>query len=77
MERQIPPGARCLTPEQTWAKFARKHAWGWDRLKQDPTFPRPIYIGKRPVFIEQELDLWLQAQANVPSAQRGSNQLLR
>jgi len=62
--RKVPPGTRCLTPRQTQNKFARQKSWLWDRLKNDPTFPRPIYLGPRaPVFLEHELDDWL---ANCP-----------
>lgn len=62
--RSIPPGAKCLSPKQTYTKFGRKKTWLWDRLKSDPTFPRPVYLGPRsPVFLEHELDAWLDRQS--------------
>ena len=60
----IPPGARCLTPRQTCDKLARRKSWLWDRIKTDPTFPRPVYLGPQgPVFIEQHIDAWLRQLA--------------
>lgn len=61
--RKVPPGAKCLTPKQAYSKFSRQKSWLWDRLKSDPTFPRPLYLGPRaPVFLEHELDAWLEHQ---------------
>ncbi len=58
--REVPAGAKCLTPKQAYTKFARQKSWLWDRLKSDPSFPRPIYLGPRaPVFLEHELDAWI------------------
>ena len=58
--RVIPLGAHCLSPKQTCAKLSRKKSWLWDRLRNDPTFPRPAYFGPRsPVFFEHELEAWL------------------
>ncbi|CAG4907425.1 helix-turn-helix transcriptional regulator [Paraburkholderia gardini] len=59
--RNVPAGARCLSPKQTYTKFSRQKSWLWDRVKNDPTFPRPLYLGPRsPVFLEHELDAWLE-----------------
>ena len=56
----IPVGAKCLTPRQACEKLARRKSWLWDRIKSDPTFPRPIYLSsKGPVLIEQDIDEWL------------------
>jgi predicted DNA-binding transcriptional regulator AlpA len=66
--RKIPSGAKCLSPKQTYSKFSRKKSWLWDRLKSDPTFPRPLYLGPRaPVFLEHELDAWLDLQFDLNS----------
>jgi prophage regulatory protein len=63
MAATIPAGARCLKRAETCRKFAKQKSWLWDRLKNDPTFPRPIYLGpKSPVWLEHELDAWLSAQ---------------
>lgn len=63
-QRAIPPGTRCLSPKKSWQKFDHKKSWFWDKVKNDPTFPKPIYLGPRsPVFLEHELDEWLGAQA--------------
>lgn len=61
--RSIPAGARCLSPRGVGEKFDRSLSWVWARLKSDPEFPRPVYLGpSQPVFIESELDAWLAEQ---------------
>ncbi|GAC1626749.1 MAG: hypothetical protein NVS9B10_15000 [Nevskia sp.] len=60
--RVVPAGAKCLPPKKAGAKFDRSVSWVWKRLKEDPEFPRPFYLGKNaPVFIESELDQYLAA----------------
>ncbi|CAE6864631.1 AlpA family phage regulatory protein [Burkholderia sp. R-69980] len=61
--RKIPSGAQCKTPRQTQDKFCRQKSWLWDKVKNDPSFPRPIYLGPHaPVFLEHELDAWLASR---------------
>lgn len=36
--------------------------WVWRRLNSDPTFPRPVYIGRRRFWREAEVIAWLEAQ---------------
>jgi predicted DNA-binding transcriptional regulator AlpA len=36
----------------------RSEMWLWRRLKFDPKFPRPVVIGKRRFFDEDELDAY-------------------
>lgn len=36
--------------------------WLWRKLDGDPTFPRPVYIGKRRFWKESEIIAWLEAQ---------------
>lgn len=56
----IPAGARCLVPAKARAKFDKGNTWLWDKVKSDPDFPKPIYLGpKSPVFIEQHLDEYI------------------
>ena len=59
----VPTGAKCLSPKEAHQKLARKKSWLWEKLKSDPEFPRPVYLGSRPVFLEHELDAWLTRQA--------------
>jgi len=37
----------------------------YELLKTDPTFPRPIYIGRSPRFIVDELLEWVLAKQSV------------
>lgn len=58
----IPAGARGLSIKDAGAKFGRGKSWVWDKIKNDPAFPRPVYLGpKAPVLLEHELDAWLAA----------------
>jgi predicted DNA-binding transcriptional regulator AlpA len=69
--RVIPPGARCLTPTKTCVKFSKGTNWLWKRVKTDPDFPQPFYLDGRPLFIEGELDAYLQRKANEAVNPRG------
>lgn len=63
-DRVIPEGAKFLKPRSVCEKFDRGHSWLWDRVKRDPTFPRPLYLDqKAPVFVEAELDQWVTGRA--------------
>lgn len=58
--QSIPSGARCLPPAKTCAKLGRGNTWLWEKVKTDPDFPKPVYLGpKSPVFIEQHLDEYI------------------
>ena len=58
----IPSGTRCLSPNKTCEKFDRKKSWLWDRVKNDPRFPKPVYLSSgSPVFLEHELDAYIAA----------------
>jgi len=57
-------GAQALTPKEVCRKLSRRKSWLWQRIKSDPTFPRPIYLSpSAPIFIEGEIDAWLAALA--------------
>lgn len=63
MQTNTTQGARCLKPTAAAEKLGRGKSWLWDRLKHDPTFPRPVYLSPHaPVFLEHELDAWLANQ---------------
>ncbi len=37
----------------------------WRRLKDDPTFPRPLHLGGNSYrWLESEIDAWLDARAS-------------
>jgi predicted DNA-binding transcriptional regulator AlpA len=61
--RTIPEGAKFLSPSSACVKFDRGRSWIWDRVRRDPTFPRPIYLdNKAPRFLESELEAWAAAR---------------
>ena len=38
--------------------------WLWRRLNDDPSFPRPIYIGRRRFWREADVLAWLDLKAH-------------
>lgn len=60
----IPDGAICLTASLVKKKLACGNTWLWERVKNDPDFPKPVYLGPhRPMWIEQQLDDFLRRKA--------------
>lgn len=56
------PGMRYLSISRVCDKLSRKKTWLYDQVKNDPTFPRPLRINGRQVFIEQDLDAWVMGK---------------
>ena len=55
-----------LTNQQTRNRYGGKsQMWLWRRLKYDQRFPRPLIIGKRQHFAEDELDAYDEAMRAV------------
>jgi len=64
-EIKAPKGIICIKPNEAWKKFARGKSWGWDKVANDPDFPKPIYLSPgAPVFIEQQLDDYILSRPN-------------
>ena len=62
----IPNGARFLAPKMVCAKFAKQKSWLWARVKNDPCFPKPVYLSRgEPVFLEHELDEYIARLAQL------------
>jgi predicted DNA-binding transcriptional regulator AlpA len=59
LEQTIPSGIKCLKPKVACQKLAREKSWLWDRVRNDPAFPKPIYLGGSPVFLEAEIDKYI------------------
>jgi predicted DNA-binding transcriptional regulator AlpA len=53
---------RALCAKEVCSKVGRKKTWLFERLRNDSDFPRPRYLGGRPVWFEHELDAWLVAR---------------
>lgn len=65
----IPQGTRCLSIPKACEKLCRGKSWVWDRIKNDPNFPKPVkFAAGRPVMLEHELDAWLAAQVEASRA---------
>lgn len=70
METTIPKGAVAETISDVMRRLGRKKSWLYDRIKTDPSFPRPFYLGPRePRFFQHEIDAWLKAKADEYRAQ--------
>jgi len=56
------PGNRYLSIQRVCDKLSRQKTWLYDQVKNDPTFPRPLRINGRQVFVEQQIDNWVMGQ---------------
>ncbi len=66
-----PPSERYLSIARICDKLSRKKSWVYDKLKNDPTFPRPIRLGSWPVLVESRIDEWVLLQAaSAPPARK-------
>lgn len=55
-----------LTAAQVRLRYGNKSdSWLWRLLHSDPSFPRPIYLRKKRLFVEAELDAY---DANIRGA---------
>ena len=54
------PSDNLRKPSSVGARFDRSLAWVWDRVKNDPQFPKPVYKDGMCFFIERELDAYIQ-----------------
>jgi hypothetical protein len=58
-----------IPTSQVRARYGgRSHMWVERRLKDDPDFPRPLYIAKRRYWRIGELVAWERALASRPVA---------
>lgn len=53
---------RYLSIPRVCDKLSRKKSWVYNKAKNDPTFPQPKTICGRRVFIETEIDQWVEEQ---------------
>jgi predicted DNA-binding transcriptional regulator AlpA len=56
-------GPRYLTIALVCDKLSHQKSWLYNKVKTDPTFPRPVMLGSRQVFIESQIDEWVMEQA--------------
>jgi predicted DNA-binding transcriptional regulator AlpA len=64
MDTTIPAGAITETPRGVMRRLKRGKTWLYGRIKSDPSFPRPFYLGpKEPRFFQHEVDAWLESKA--------------
>lgn len=57
------PRERYLTVARVCDKLSRKKSFLYARIKNDPSFPRPLRFSSFPVFRETEIDAWVQGAA--------------
>ncbi len=66
-----PPSARYLSIARVCDKLSRKKSWVFDKLKNDPTFPRAVRLGAWRVLVESQIDEWVLLQAaSAPPARK-------
>lgn len=55
---------RFITSTQLRARYGgRSHMWVERRLRDDPTFPRPIYLGRLRFWKIPDLEIWERVKA--------------
>jgi len=45
---------------QEYTGFGRTQIWKF--TKTDPTFPKPVHIGRRTLFVRSEIQTWIRQQ---------------
>lgn len=53
---------RYLSIPRLCDKLSRKKSWVYNRAKNDPTFPQARNFCGRRVFVESEIDQWVEQQ---------------
>lgn len=72
----MPDEIKTRSPRGACEKFDREKTWLWDKVKNDPEFPKPFYLAPgAPVFLEHELDAWLLARPRVSTIPRTPKQI--
>jgi hypothetical protein len=55
----LPIGAKWATPIQVCDRYGGKSdMWLWRKIKDDPNFPKPFYMGRRRLFLVAALDAY-------------------
>ncbi|MFY9957722.1 helix-turn-helix transcriptional regulator [Bradyrhizobium sp.] len=55
----LPIGAKWATPLQVCDRYGGKSdMWLWRKIKDDPNFPKPFYMGRRRLFLVADLDAY-------------------
>lgn len=57
----IPPNARLLRLPQVLDRVGLKKTVVYDRIK-DGTFPKPIKLGSASVWLDSDIQAWIEAQ---------------
>ena len=71
IEAPAVPSTRYLSIARLCEKLPRKKSWIYERIKNDPTFPRAVPLGHGRCWKEHEIDAWIMGQAqNAAPARR-------
>jgi hypothetical protein len=55
----VPPAATLMTAKQLRERYGnRSKMWLGRRIESDPTFPRPVYIGRYRFFKVEEVEAY-------------------
>jgi predicted DNA-binding transcriptional regulator AlpA len=61
-DKTIPPGASVSSIPRVAQRLCRSRSWTWDKIKNDPDFPKTIRLGADCVLLDFEVDDWLRRQ---------------
>jgi prophage regulatory protein len=50
---------RLITIGEVCEKIRVKKSWLYERMKNDPDFPKKVKVGGSTRFVEQEVDNWI------------------
>jgi predicted DNA-binding transcriptional regulator AlpA len=62
---------RLLKPSTLCERLDRGKTWLWDKVKNDPIFPKPVYRDGMCFFIERELNRFLASFEDQSSDRAG------
>jgi predicted DNA-binding transcriptional regulator AlpA len=63
----VPPGAVWITAKQVCARYGgRSLMWLWRKLRDEETFPRPVYFGRLQFFNLEALEAYERTVASSP-----------
>lgn len=52
--------SRLISIPKTCEKLGKGRTWLYAQIRENSQFPRPIRVGARQSFIEEELDQWIE-----------------
>lgn len=68
-ESFTPPPIELESVKSVCDRIGMKKSWVYVRMKEDPSFPKPIKIGKTTRFVVSEITDWINLQIDASRGQ--------